>query len=65
VRALFLHRRKLLRSVALSACKGRLDKPAVDEILGRLGLGHECRAEQLDLDAMFALSEQVRRSVQR
>ena len=60
VRAMFIHRRKLLRGVVLSAYKGRLDKPAVDELLGNLGLSRDARAEQLDPAAMFELSEQVR-----
>ena len=33
VRSLFLHRRKFLRSVLVSALKGRLDKAGVDEVL--------------------------------
>lgn len=66
VRAVFLHRRKLLRSELLSAAKhlapGRhaLDKTQVDSLLRELGLPADCRAEQLDVQTMLALSERVR-----
>jgi 16S rRNA (adenine1518-N6/adenine1519-N6)-dimethyltransferase len=63
VRAMFLHRRKFLRSVVLSAFKYRLDKPAVDEIMGRLELRNDSRAEQLDVEMMLALCELVRANV--
>ena len=33
VRSMFFHRRKFMRSVAISAFKGQLDKPQVDEVL--------------------------------
>jgi 16S rRNA (adenine1518-N6/adenine1519-N6)-dimethyltransferase len=61
VRAIFRHRRKLLRGVVLSGYKGRLDKPAVDQLLANLGLNRDARAEQLDPAALFALSEAVRK----
>lgn len=61
VRALFLHRRKFLRSVLASTVKGRLDKPAVDQILDQGGFDPECRAEQLDWAAILRLSEAVGR----
>ena len=38
VRSMFLHRRKFLRSVVLSAFKGQLQKPDVDEVLAEQGL---------------------------
>ena len=63
VRSLFLHRRKFLRGVLVSALKGKLDKPAVDEVLRAAGLAAELRAEQLDVPAMIDLSEQVRRRI--
>lgn len=50
VRALFLHRRKFLRSNLLSALKGRLGKPEVDEIMERRGLGPDSRSEQLSVE---------------
>lgn len=60
VRALFFHRRKFLRSVLVSACKGKLDKPAVDRILQSMELGPTARAEELPIATMIALSERVR-----
>lgn len=60
-RSMFFHRRKFLRSVVLSAFKGQLDKPAVDEVLSELQLGPDSRAEQLDVAAMLALCESIRR----
>ncbi|MEM6469860.1 MAG: 16S rRNA (adenine(1518)-N(6)/adenine(1519)-N(6))-dimethyltransferase RsmA [Planctomycetota bacterium] len=50
VRALFFHRRKFLRSNAVSAMKGRLDKSIVDEVLGTLGYDETARAEQLSVE---------------
>ncbi len=60
-RAMFLHRRKFLRSELLTVTKGKLGKPEVDAILDDLGLVGSLRAEQLDVDAMLALCEAVRR----
>jgi len=66
VRALFLHRRKFLRSELLSAGrhvgKGRraLGKAEVDQVLGDLGLRPDSRAEQLDVETLLALAERVR-----
>ncbi|MBN1589655.1 MAG: ribosomal RNA small subunit methyltransferase A [Pirellulales bacterium] len=60
VRSMFFHRRKYLRSVLVSAVKGRLEKPDVDVILGQLGLQENDRAERLDVPTMLALAEAVR-----
>jgi 16S rRNA (adenine1518-N6/adenine1519-N6)-dimethyltransferase len=60
VRAVFLHRRKFLRGVLISALKGPLSKGDVDAVLSSLGLGPTVRAEQLDLTTMLALCERVR-----
>lgn len=60
VRAIFLHRRKFLRSQLASAVKGRLEKAESDAILASLGLGGDLRAEQLGVEAMLALSGAVR-----
>ena len=60
VRSLFLHRRKFLRSVLVSALKGRLDKPQVDEVLAEVQLAPDARAEQLDIATMLRLCEAVR-----
>jgi len=63
VRAVFFHRRKFLRSELLSAFKGQLDKPAVDEILRSQGQSSTSRAEELEVDAMLRLCEAVRARV--
>jgi 16S rRNA (adenine1518-N6/adenine1519-N6)-dimethyltransferase len=60
VRAMFFHRRKLLRSELLSAFKQRLDKPQVDALLAALELGPTVRAEELNVATMLALCEAVR-----
>ncbi|NLF08176.1 MAG: ribosomal RNA small subunit methyltransferase A [Pirellulaceae bacterium] len=60
VRAMFIHRRKFLRSQLLGAVKGRLGKPEVDALLAKQNLDPTLRAEQLDVDAMLALGEAVR-----
>jgi 16S rRNA (adenine1518-N6/adenine1519-N6)-dimethyltransferase len=61
VRAIFLHRRKLLRSQVLSAVGDRFDKPAVDALLAELRLDGMLRAEQLPSEALLALAEAARR----
>lgn len=63
VRSLFLHRRKFLRGVLVSALKGELEKPDVDLVLAEAGLSAELRAEQLDVPTVIALSEHVRRRI--
>lgn len=63
VRALFFHRRKFLRSVVVSAFKDQLEKSDVDEVLGRLGLGADARAEQLDIDRLLELTEAFRTKI--
>jgi 16S rRNA (adenine1518-N6/adenine1519-N6)-dimethyltransferase len=60
VRAMFLHRRKYLRSELFCAVKDKLDKSEVDAILARLNLDGTLRAEQLDVATMLALCEAVR-----
>ncbi|MFP6577018.1 MAG: rRNA adenine dimethyltransferase family protein, partial [Pirellulaceae bacterium] len=64
VRSIFLHRRKYLRSVILSAFKGELDKPTVDEILQGQGVSLQVRAEALHVQQILGLSEAVREVVQ-
>lgn len=59
IRAMFLHRRKFLRSELLSVVKGRLGKAEVDAILSELHLDGALRAESLDVDAMLTLAEKV------
>ena len=60
VRALFFHRLKFLRSVVISAMKGRLQKAEVDEVLTRLGHAANARAEQLSVEEIQALAEALR-----
>ena len=60
LRAIFMHRRKFLRTQLLNAAKDKLDKPQVDVILERLNLPASTRAEQLDVDTMLELCEAVR-----
>ena len=60
VRALFFHRRKFLRSVVVSAMKGRMDKANVDEVLGRLGFDGETRAEALEPSQIRQLVDALR-----
>lgn len=60
VRAMFLHRRKLLRGVLVNAYKEQLGKSGVDVLLARVGLPETARAEELDVAAMLKLSEAVR-----
>jgi len=63
IRAMFFHRRKLLRSELLSAFKTRLDKPAVDRLLATLGIAASARAEELGVETLLALCEAVRAQV--
>ncbi len=64
VRSVFLHRRKYLRSVVVSAFKGQLDKPTVDGILEAEGLSLQVRAESLSVQQLLSLSQAVQKVVQ-
>ena len=57
---MFFHRRKFLRSELISACKNKLTKPEVDDVMEKLSLGPQSRAEELDLPTMMALCEELR-----
>lgn len=63
VRAMFFHRRKFMRSVAISAFKGQLEKADIDAVLQTLGHGPDARSEQLDIPTMQALSEGFRQKL--
>jgi len=63
MRKMFFHRRKFLRSVAISGFKDQLGKPEVDEVLAKMGLGPDARSEQLSVDQMLQLSELFRQKV--
>ena len=60
VRALFFHRRKYLRSVVISAMKGKLTKPQVDDVLTEVGHGENARAEELTVEQIQELAEALR-----
>jgi len=60
VRALFFHRRKYLRSVVVSAMKGRLEKAKIDAILTNLEYEETARAEQLSVSQIYQLTEALR-----
>jgi len=60
VRSMFFHRRKFLRRQVIGAAEEHLSKEEVDELLSRLALDPQGRAEQLTVDQMLALSEVVR-----
>jgi 16S rRNA (adenine1518-N6/adenine1519-N6)-dimethyltransferase len=60
IRAMFCHRRKVLRSQLATAFKERLTKADVDEMLRRFQISPDARAEQLDPDTMLRLCEATR-----
>ena len=64
VRAMFMHRRKFLRSVLILAVKDRLEKPDVDRILAEQQVDPHARAEQLPPERMLSLCEAVRKEVE-
>ena len=63
VRAMFFHRRKFMRSVAVAAFKGQLSKPQVDEVLQSAGLKEDSRTEQLNVAELQKLSELFRQKL--
>lgn len=60
VRAMYFHRRKYMRSVAVSAFQNYLSKGEVDQILAEQGFEGETRTEQLTLQQMQSLCEAFR-----
>ena len=62
-RRIFFHRRKFLRSVAISAFKNQLEKPEVDAVLEKHQLGSDSRTEQLDIAMLQALCESFRQQL--
>jgi 16S rRNA (adenine1518-N6/adenine1519-N6)-dimethyltransferase len=62
-KAIFLHRRKLLRANVVSALKGVMEKPEVDEILAKMDFADDARTEQLDVPTLLRLTELVRARV--
>lgn len=63
VRKMFFHRRKFLRSVAISGFQEELDKPEVDAVLQAMQLGPDARTEQLTVEQMLQLSEGFRTAI--
>lgn len=59
-RRIFFHRRKFLRSVAISTFKNMLDKADVDSVLQAESLGPQARTEQLSVAALQQLCESFR-----
>ncbi|MEM9413652.1 MAG: 16S rRNA (adenine(1518)-N(6)/adenine(1519)-N(6))-dimethyltransferase RsmA, partial [Planctomycetota bacterium] len=62
-RRIFFHRRKFLRSVAISAFKNLLNKEEVDQVLQRHHLGPQARTEQLDVGFLQELCESFRQKL--
>jgi 16S rRNA (adenine1518-N6/adenine1519-N6)-dimethyltransferase len=60
---MFFHRRKFMRSVAVSAFKNQLTKAQVDEVLEAMSLGADARTEQLSVVQLQELSERFRQQV--
>ncbi|MCY3006653.1 MAG: 16S rRNA (adenine(1518)-N(6)/adenine(1519)-N(6))-dimethyltransferase RsmA [Planctomycetota bacterium] len=60
LRAMFLHRRKFLRSQVISAMQEHLTKEQVDAVLAQQHLEPNLRAEQLTVEQMIALLEACR-----
>ena len=63
VRAMFFHRRKYMRSVAVAAFKGQLSKPQVDEVLAAASLKEDSRTEQLAVAELQTLAELFRQKL--
>ena len=62
-RRIFFHRRKFLRSVAISAFKNMLTKEEVDVVLQKHELGPHARTEQLSVELLQQLCESFRQQV--
>jgi 16S rRNA (adenine1518-N6/adenine1519-N6)-dimethyltransferase len=60
VRKLFLHRRKFLRGVLMTAFKHQFEKSTIDALLHESALPQNARAEELTIDQMIRLSELFR-----
>ncbi len=63
LRTMFFHRRKYLRSVAVSAFKEELTRPQVDEVLQAGGLHPQARTEELSIEELQALCERFRQKL--
>lgn len=65
LRALYCHRRKLLRSVVSSAFAHQLTKQQTDQVLEDAGLTGSERAEQLSVEQTIQLIDRLRQTVGR
>jgi 16S rRNA (adenine1518-N6/adenine1519-N6)-dimethyltransferase len=65
IRAMFLHRRKFIRSELITVVKDRLAKADVDRLLAEAGIDPQIRAEQVGVEGMLRLSEAVRAALGR
>ncbi len=63
LRALFVHRRKFLRSGLVGAYKKQLGKAKIDDVMSEMEFGHDARAEQLEVPVMLALSEKIHQAL--
>ncbi len=63
VRAMFFHRRKFMRSVAVAAFKGQLEKSDVDDVLNSMGFGPDARTEQLTVERIQEMARQFRQKL--
>ncbi|MFN6305084.1 MAG: 16S rRNA (adenine(1518)-N(6)/adenine(1519)-N(6))-dimethyltransferase RsmA [Planctomycetota bacterium] len=63
LRAMFLHRRKFLRSQLVSALQEELTKEQVDQVLAEQQLVANLRAEQLSIEQMIGLLEACRKKI--
>lgn len=63
LRAVFRHRRKLLRGGLIGAYKKTLGKSRIDEVLDELELAPRARAEELQVTELLALSEKIRHAM--
>lgn len=63
VRAMFLHRRKFLRSVMISAYKEKLGREEVDALLAEMQLPPDARAEQIDVARFVDLAKAVQQRI--
>ena len=60
---MFFHRRKFMRSVAVAAFKGQLDKRQVDEVLAAENHGPNARTEELHGVQLQELCEAFRQQL--
>jgi 16S rRNA (adenine1518-N6/adenine1519-N6)-dimethyltransferase len=63
LRAMFLHRRKFLRSQLVSALQEELTKEQVDQVLAEQQLAANLRAEQLSIEQMIGLLDACRKKI--